>query len=121
MNEVIICIASRGRYSEPIAYTKKPLNWVNEDLNFPEPIKPPLKFCCEDSRHFDNLQIAKNKGETKLHGNTESFPLNEMFIQRWVLTEKETQEAIRDYDMFSLEMQPKIICKFCAKKHNKRL
>lgn len=61
MNNLILCGASRGRYSKPIPYTKKHLNWMDEDTY--KPIKQPQRICCEDSRHFDNLLIAKRNGE----------------------------------------------------------
>ena len=39
-----------------------------------------------------------------------------MFYQDWHLTKKELNEAIDNYDIFSLEMKGRIICGDCAKK-----
>ena len=114
---IVLCGAGRGHYSSPVPYSKNPLRWVDAE-NWDEKINPPKKFHCEGSDHFDNLRMAKFKGKTDLHGNTASFPLKDMFIQRWVMTKKEMREAIKQYDMFSLEMPPVIICKFCAKANN---
>ena len=101
-----ICGTSRGRYTKPIPMTEVKVNWVDEENNF---IEPPQKHSCEHDNHWQWGKGTRN-------GQKLNFPINEMFYQKWDLTKKELREAIDAYDMFSLDMPAKIICKECADK-----
>ena len=99
---VVICGASRGRYSKPIPIEQVKINWVSETERS---VNPPGKLKCESSDF--------------LHPRRRWYPYKKMFVQKWVLTKKELREATRDFDMFSLEMPLKIICPYCAEKITK--
>ena len=93
-----ICGVSRGKYMPPIPVKKAKLRFENDNY---KRVKRPEKYYCE---HEEHNQRKKN------------FPLQKMFYQDWHLTKKELNEAIYNYDIFSLEMKGRIICGDCAKK-----
>ena len=97
-----ICGASRGRYSDPVPINDMAIKWKSETDRI---VKPPCKIRCE-SGDF-------------LHPRKRWFPYEKMYVQKWVVTKKELREAIRCYDMFSLEMPLKIICPWCYEKLKK--
>lgn len=97
-----ICGASRGRYGLPEKIDPE-INWVDEDDN---PIKTPLKLPCDHPDHW-------KWGKGTRNGQKLYYPTYEMYSQRWELTEKELQEAIDSYDMFSLEVEPRYVCENC--------
>lgn len=89
-----ICGAGRGRYGKPQSALK--LKWVD--------IKNNKKIKCESNKHRSK----------KLW-----YPIKKMFYQEWELTEKELKEAIKAFDIFSLEMTGRFICSVCAKEEVK--
>ena len=101
-----ICGVSRGRYADPILIKTKKLNWTDEEDN---PIPVPEKYPCEHNRHWDLGKGTRN-------GQKLYYPTEEMFWQKWHLTDEEMKEAIEQYDIFSLEMTGRIICGKCAER-----
>lgn len=99
-----ICGVSRGRYIQPVPVSDAKVNFIDEEDN---PIVRPKKYPCGHDKHWEWGKGTRN-GQ-KLYFRTE-----EMFWQAWHLTENEMKEAIDQYDMFSLEMRGRIICKECA-------
>jgi hypothetical protein len=102
---ISICRASRGRYTAPIPIPEVKIIWTDEDGN--EGLNPPKKYPCEHPKHW-------NWGKGTRNGQKLYYPSEEMFYQKWHLTKKEMKEAIRQYDIFSLEMTGRIICRNCA-------
>ena len=93
MGYLYICGATKGKYSSPAKST-------NES---------PQKCACEHPKHWGWGRGTRN-------GQKLYYPIKDMFIQKWELTEEEFERAVKEYDMFSLEVEPRIICKNCAKK-----
>lgn len=87
--------ATRGRYLKPVPVSPTQ-EFMDDDYNV---VKQPKKCHCEYSGHTSR----------KLW-----YPTSEMFFQQWRLTKKELNQAIKDYDMASLEMRSRIICHDCA-------
>ena len=106
-----ICGVSRGGYIKPVPMTEMNFQWEDEDGN---PIDTPLKYACEHDNHW-------NWGKGTRNGQKLYYPLEEMFYQKWKLTDKEMKEAIEEYDIFSLEMRGRIICKNRAKKETNQI
>jgi len=104
-----ICGVSRGRYIQPVAVNKEKINWTDEEDN---PIAIPEKYPCQHDDHWKYGKGTRN-GQ-KLYSPTE-----EMFWQKWKLTDKELKEAMKQFDIFSLEMSGRIICKECAEREIK--
>jgi len=102
---VSICGVSRGRYTAPIPISEAKINWTDEDDN--ESLEPPKKYPCEHEKHW-------HWGRGTRNGQKLYYPTEEMFYQKWHLTDKEIEEAVEQYDMFSLEMTGRIICRECA-------
>jgi hypothetical protein len=101
-----ICGVSRGRYLMPVPVMEAKINWAEEqegDVEIPE------KYPCEHDNHW--LWGKGTRNGQKLY-----YPTMEMFYQKWHLTDDELKEAIDQYDIFSLEMTGRIICRECAKK-----
>ena len=106
-----ICGVSRGGYIQPIAVEQAEINWTDEE---DEPIPMPKKLPCQ---HDDHWRFGKGtRNGQKLY-----YPTEEMFWQKWHLTDKELKEAIRQHDIFSLEMTGRIICKECAEREAKKI
>ena len=42
--------------------------------------------------------------------------IRQLKVRRWTLTKKELEEAVEEFDMFSLDMPDKILCKRCLEK-----
>ena len=93
-----ICGSSRGRYGKPISFKNLGIKSFNEI---------PDKLACE---HDDHWKLGKGTR----NGQTLYYPVIEMFIQKWEFSEIELKDAVDNYDMFSLEMKTRIICKKCA-------
>lgn len=98
-NSGYICGTSMGRYSNPISITEVNIRWKNENG---KRVKSPKKLRCEN--------------ECIGHPKQCWFPYNEMYIQKWLLTNEETTQAIKNSDIYSLSMPSKILCPHCAKK-----
>ena len=105
-----ICRVSRGRYIQPLAVEQVKMKWTDEE---DEPIPLPKKYPCEHEDHWKYGKGTRNR--QKLY-----YPTEEMFWQKWHLTDEEMQNAIEQYDMFSLEMTGRIICKECAEREMKK-
>jgi hypothetical protein len=101
MNDIHICGVSRGHWAKPVPIN---LEWVDDDGNT---IKAPQKYPCEHTDHW-------KWGKGTRNGQKLYYPTETMLWQKWVLTEKEWEEAVDCYDMFSIEMTGRIICKNCA-------
>ena len=101
-----ICGVSRGRYIDPVPIGQAGLTWVDEE---DEPISIPEKHHCEHENHWQWGKGTRN-------GQKLYFPTEKMFYQKWKLTNKELKEAIKQYDIFSLEITGRIICQECAEK-----
>ena len=102
-----ICGASRGQYGKPKPLKDFPLKWVSEETG--RPIKTPKKVECEYPKH-----------EIYGDGRQKWYLIESCYVQHWKLTKKELREATRDWDMFSLEMRPRILCPKCYEIETKR-
>lgn len=98
--------ATRGKYIKPILLSKAKLKWVDDDYN---KIKIPKKQPCGHPKHWEWGRGTRN-------GQKLWFSTTEMFFQKYHLTKKELQEAVKQYDMASIEMQSRIICRECAER-----
>lgn len=101
----MICKANRGRYGVPIPIKQININWMDEDGN---KISAPKEKDCEHPHHW-------MLGKGRRNGQKLKYPLEEMYVQKWELSEKEFKEAIDQFDMFSLDMPIRIICGNCKK------
>ena len=107
-----ICGVSRGRYIKPILFIKSGIKFVDEDYI---PTETTEEFCaCEHIKHW-------SWGKGTRNGQKLYYPTNEMYYQKWHMTRKELNEAINQFDIFSLEMTGRIICPDCAKKEIENL
>lgn len=106
MSNGSICGASRGRYGNPVPVPDVNVKWLDDNE---EPTTVPEKYACEHPKHW-------NWGKGTRNGQKLYYPINEMFFQKWELTDKELDEAVEDFDMFSLEMPSRIICENCKNK-----
>ena len=108
-----ICGVSKGRYLKPVLFIKSDIKFIDDEYNEIE-INPNEKYACQHSKHWEWGNGTRN-------GQKLYYPLNQMYYQKWHLTKKELNEAIEQYDMFSIEMRGRIICRNCAlhelKKH----
>lgn len=96
-----ICGPSRGRWSRPFPIDGN-IKFVDEDGR---PCRKPYLVSCEHRDHW------APRGRKR-------FKRSECYAQRWELTEKEFWEAIRDNDIFSLDMRPRFLCPKCTGKEN---
>lgn len=103
-----ICGASLGKYGKPIPFLEAGVNFVDDNYN-PVLTEPTEKYPCEHDKHWQWGRGTRN-------GQKLYFPLKEMFYQKWDLTKKELNQALDSYDMFSLGMPSRLICKECMKK-----
>ena len=100
-----ICGATRGHYGKPITLKESGIKGCIDENYNKHPL--PEKWGCEHPMHW---QLGKGtRNGQKLY-----YPTKEMFVQKWEMTNKEMEEAVECYDMFSLEMKPRLICKNCA-------
>ena len=106
-----ICGVSRGRYVAPIRITEANINWMNEDGD--EGLSPPKKYPCAHDKHWQWGRGTRN-------GQKLYYLTKEMFYQKWHLTKNEIEEAVEQYDIFSLEMTGRIICGECAKRESEK-
>ncbi len=95
---MIICGPRRGRFLEPIPVKSAKIEWVDDEGRR---VRPPRVFSCEDPGHM---------------GRVKKFPYSKMYVQKWRLTPKELRDAVKEYDMFSLEMRLRIICPGCRRR-----
>lgn len=98
--KMIICGASKGRYSKPIPITKIAIKWVNQQGKI---IAKPKELGCDNA-------------DNPLHAEQKWFPYKKMYVQKWILIKKERAKAIKEFDMISLDMPVKIICPDCWRK-----
>ena len=100
---LVICGASRGHYGPPwrIDGARGIKQWVNEE---DKRMRPPEFISCEGPEHWDPKD-----------GRRRRYLRQNCSIQKWVLTKAELKAAIRDYDMLSLDMPPRLLCPFCAR------
>jgi len=94
MSEIIICGVSKGRWGKP--KPAKKLKWASE-IN--KEVKPPKFLSCQNGNH---------------KGKKRKFLIGEMFYQDWELTKKEMEQAVKEYDVMSLEPMRRFICKNCC-------
>jgi hypothetical protein len=87
--------SSRGCYGKPAPLKNYIENYKSK------------RIPCEHPNHWQWGKGTRN-------GQKLYYPADEMFIQKWEMTEQEMDAAIKAYDMFSLEMKPRIICRNCA-------
>lgn len=104
-----ICGVSRGKYVKPVPFPKSGIKFVDEDSGR---IVHPLKYPCEHPEHWKWGRGTRN-------GQKLYYSLKEMFYQKWYLTKKELHESVKNYDMFSLEMQGRTICENCKQQEKK--
>ncbi|MBK8968615.1 MAG: hypothetical protein R3D58_07120 [Saprospiraceae bacterium] len=105
-----VCGVSRGRYIAPVPVNQAKLDWTDEDGN---QIKIPKKYPCEHDSHW-------KWGKGTRNGQKLYYPTEEMFWQKWFLTEQEFYDAVDEYDVFSLEMTGRIICRDCTERERMR-
>lgn len=103
MITIHICKA-KGRYSKSIPIKDIKIRWISEETG--KEIKPPKIYSCEHPKHY------------LWSGRKKRFSLEEMYVQKWELTEEEFKEATERADYVTLEMigHIRIICSNCAKK-----
>ena len=72
-----------------------------EPLTFPEAYKGelPRTACCDRCE--------------------KRYRIESLRVSRWELTPQEKKEAVRDFDMFSLDMPDKVLCLKCSDKEVK--
>jgi len=96
MSEIIICgVSKKGKWGKP--KPAKELKWVSEITN--KEVKPPKTLSCQNRNH---------------KGKKRKFPIGEMFYQNWELTKREMEQAVKEYDVMSLEPMRRFICKNCC-------
>jgi len=95
-----ICGASKGKYGKPILLKDSGITKFTDPDTLKE-YKIPQKLRCESSKH---------------EGRKVWFLWQEMYIQKWELTEEELERAEEEYDIFSLDMPPLILCSGCMKR-----
>lgn len=105
-----IAKATKGRYAKPIPISDIPqLQWINESE---EPCEAPEKYPCDHPDHW-------LWGKGRRNGQKLYYPTQEMYYQKWDLSEEDFNEALETYDILSLDMPPRIICKNCMEKATK--
>ena len=104
MSKYIHICKAKGRYGKPIPIKDVKIRWISELTG--KEVKPPKIYSCEHPKHYF------------WSGRRKRFPLEEMYVQKWELTEKEFEEAVEKADYIALEMigHIRIICPNCAKK-----
>jgi hypothetical protein len=95
-----ICGASKGHWGEIIPAKK--IKWISETTG--RRVKPPKFLSCECEYH---------------QGKKKKVAVEDMYVQLWELTDEEIDEAIKNYDMMSLEPIKRYICKDCYEKIKK--
>ena len=97
---ITVCGASVGHYGRPwkINGLRGIKRWTDDNEKVVSPLRT---FSCEASHHL---------------GRKRRFPLNEGYVQRWVLTKREATRAFENWDMFSLTMPNQLICAECARR-----
>jgi len=104
MSVIHICGATRGHYGKPILLKDLGIKkFIDPDTQ--KEYKIPKKLRCDSSKH---------------EGRKVWFPWQKMYVQKWELTEEELKQAEKEYDIFSLDMPPLIICHECAKRWKKQ-
>lgn len=96
--------ATKGHYGKPIPFTKSNIKFVDEESG--KKVKPPVKIRCEHPRHQMNVADMR----------CWVYPIKKCFVQKWEMTKRELNNAIKDCDMASLEMKARIICPACRDK-----
>jgi len=97
--------ATRGKYTKPILLSESGTKWIDEDG---DECNPPDKCHCGHPKHWEWGNGTRN-------GQKLIYPTSEMWYQKWHMTKKEMDMAIKQFDMASIEMGPRIICPNCAK------
>ena len=95
-----ICGATKGHWGRVIPATR--IEWVS--WNTGKKVKPPKYLSCECELH---------------QGKKKKVAVEDMFVQLWELTDEEIDEAIKNYDIISLESIERYICKDCYEKIKK--
>ena len=95
-----ICGASKGHWGRVIPATR--MKWTSEITG--RRVKPPKYLSCECEYH---------------QGRKKKVAVENMYVQLWELTDEEIDEAIKNYDIMSLEPIKRYICKDCYKKIKK--
>lgn len=104
MSRVHILYATRGRWGKPVPVLESTIRWIGEDE---QPTKPPKKARCQHPNHWQWGNGTRN-------GQKLIYPLEELFFQKWEMTKKELRDAIKQFDMASLDISSRVICKNCA-------
>lgn len=97
MTDGFICGPSRGHYGRPyrIDGPRGVTQWVSAERS----VKPPRFLYCWHPKHSARRRrFAPGTG----------------YVQRWTLTKRELHAAIRDWDVFSLDMPARFVCSSCA-------
>lgn len=104
MSEIIhISQATRGHYGDPIPLLESGINFINDEY---EDIPMPSRIPCDHPQHWQNGKGTRN-------GQKLYYPPEKMYVQKWVMSKKEINQACKQWDMASLEMKPRIICEDC--------
>src|SRR3990172_10324303 len=96
--------ATRGKYGKPIPVPESGMKWIDDQGS---EIEPPLKQPCEHPKHWQWGRGTRN-------GQCLYFATDAMFLQKWEMTKREQREAVKQYDMASLEMPPRLLCPDCS-------
>lgn len=70
-------------------------------------VHPDARIACGHPDHW-------KWGKGTRNGQKLYYLAKEMYVQNYEMTDREMNEAIEGYDMFSLEMKPRILCSHCA-------
>jgi hypothetical protein len=100
-----ICGATKGKYGRPVPVKESGISFIDEEYN--TAVDPPLKSACGHAKHWQWGNGTRN-------GQKLYYPTNEMYVQKWELTEDELNKAVNEYDMLSIEVPTILICANCA-------
>lgn len=101
-----LCGSQLGRWGELKQASK--IGWVDEWDN---PTNPPKTIPCGHPNHWQWGRGARN-------GQKLYYPPEQMYWQKWELTDEEFRKAVDNYDIMSLDVPPRFICEDCKNKLN---
>lgn len=103
MSTVYVCGPRRGRYGPPVPVDEAIKEWVSDATG--RRVKPPRTLPCDRCRRLGRRRFR--------------YPREEMYVQRWELSEEELHQAVEEYDFMSLDVPPRFLCRDCARQVGK--
>lgn len=98
MSTVYVCGPRRGRYGPPAPVDEAIKEWVSGATG--RRVKPPRTLPC-----YRCCRLGRRRFR---------YPREEMYVQRWELSEEELLQAMEEYDFMSLDVPPRFLCRDCA-------